>query len=172
MTDDREQMTEDGRRRFPCCRLSSVVCPLLPAVCYLFLAVLLIVHAGCGRKSPPFVPQERDVTAKVAQLEGVWEEKSLILKGLVQGDAGALSQITGCRVYYVWYPVKQPPCEGCPITMTNFRDVTDRIIGDGKFVCRLPAFKQKGICFVTVRIMEKAGRLGPESGRIKLISKR
>jgi hypothetical protein len=82
------------------------------------------------------------------------------------------SLITGCRVYYVWYSLDQPPCEGCPIEMASFRDITDQIIKNDQFECRLPAFQQKGICFVMVRIMEKEGLLGPESNRIKLISDR
>lgn len=135
-----------------------------------FPAVVLMIFFGCGRKGPPFLSQEKDVTARVDQLEGVWKDRSLILKGVVQGDDEALSLIAGCRVYYVWYSLDRPPCEGCPIDMTNFRDITDQIISDDQFECRLPAFKQKGICFVMVRIMEKEGRLGPASSRIKLIS--
>ncbi len=107
---------------------------------------------------------------RVDQMEGAWEDGSVILRGVVQVDDEVLSLITGCRVYYVWYPPEQPPCEGCPIEMKSFRDVTGRIIDDRQFECRLPAFKQKGVCFVTVRIMEKEGRLGPASDRIKLIS--
>ena len=107
---------------------------------------------------------------RVDQMEGAWEDGSVILTGVVQVDDEVLSLITGCRVYYVWYPLERPPCEGCPIEMKSFRDVTGRIIDDRQFECRLPAFKQKGVCFVMVRIMEKEGRLGPVSDRIKLIS--
>ena len=135
-----------------------------------FPAVVLMIFFGCGRKGPPFISEQKDLTVKVDQLEGAWKDKSLELKGLVQGDDTSLVLITGCRVYYVWYSLDRPPCEGCPIEMRNFRDITDQIISDDQFECRLPAFKQKGICFVMVRIMEKGGRLGPPSGRIKLIS--
>jgi len=135
-----------------------------------FPAVVLMIFFGCGRKGPPFISEQKDLTVKVDQLEGAWKDKSLELKGLVQGDDTSLVLITGCRVYYVWYSLDRPPCEGCPIEMKNFRDITDQIISDDQFECRLPAFKQKGICFVMVRIMEKGGRLGPPSGRIKLIS--
>jgi len=99
-------------------------------------------------------------------------KQSLALKGLIQGDSASRSFITGCRVYYVWYPLDEPPCEGCPIDMASFRDISDQIIKNDQFECRLPAFKQKGICFVMVRLMEKEGLLGPESNRIKLISDR
>lgn len=158
------QRTVDGiqksHRRHP----SSVVCPLL--------LVVLIFFAGCGKKSPPFLSQRKDVTVRVDQLEGAWQDKTLVLKGLVQGDAALVRTITGCRVYYVWYPQDRPPCEGCPIDMTRFRDITDQRITDGRFECRFPAFREKGICFLMVRIMEKVGLLGPESSRIKLISDR
>jgi hypothetical protein len=134
----------------------------------LFLAFVLLFSAGCGVKGPPFIAQQKALTVRVDQLEGAWKDKSLVLKGLVQGDDASLALITGCRVYYVWYSLDRLPCEGCPIDMTNFRDITDQIISDDQFECRLPAFKQKGICFVMVRIMDKEGRLGPASGRIKM----
>ena len=135
-----------------------------------FPAVVLMIFFGCGRKGPPFISEQKDLTVRVDQLEGAWKDKSLELKGLVQGDDTSLVLITGCRVYYVWYSLDRPPCEGCPIEMKNFRDITDQIISDEQFECRLPAFKQKGICFIMVRIMEKGGHLGPASSRIKLIS--
>ena len=172
MTEDRGQTTDDGRQRTEGGgqpqltagrRPLSVVCPLL-------LAVILMIFSGCGVKGAPFLTEQKVLTVKVDQMEGAWEDKSLVLKGLIQGDDDSLSPITGCRVYYVWYSPDRLPCEGCPIEMKNFRDVTGRIITDHKFECRLPAFKQKGLCFVMVRLMEKEGRLGPSSNRIKLIS--
>ncbi|MBW2707904.1 MAG: hypothetical protein JRD04_01250 [Deltaproteobacteria bacterium] len=156
-------MTE-GRTQIPPRR-----CPLSVVYC-LFLAFVLIFSAGCGVKRPPFVSQQRDYNVRVDQLEGAWKDKTLVLKGLIQGDDASRALTTGCRVYYVWYSLDRPPCEGCPIDMTHFRDITGQIIRDGQFECRLPVFKQKGICFVAVRFMEKEGRLGPTSGRIKLIS--
>ena len=166
MTEGRGQKTEDRRQRTeggPRCRPSSVVCPLI-------LAVILMLFSGCGVKGSPFLTEQKVLTVKVDQLEGAWDDKSLVLKGLVQGDNDSLSLITGCRVYYVWYSLDQPPCEGCPIEMKNFRDITGRIISENQFETLLPAFKQKGICFIVVRLMEKEGRPGPSSGRIKLIS--
>ena len=150
--------------------LSSVLCHPFSVVCSLSVAVILMIFSGCGVKGAPFLTEQKVLTVKVDQMEGAWEDKSLALKGVVQGDDDSLSPITGCRVYYVWYSPDRPPCEGCPIEMKNFRDVTGRIITDHKFECRLPAFKQKGLCFVMVRLMEKEGRLGPSSNRIKLIS--
>lgn len=137
-----------------------------------FLAFLCILFSGCGRKSPPFLSAQRNVTVRLDQLQGAWMKQSLALKGLIQGDSASRSFIAGCRVYYVWYPLDEPPCEGCPIDMASFRDISDQIIKNDQFECRLPAFKQKGICFVMVRLMEKEGLLGPESNRIKLISDR
>lgn len=135
-----------------------------------FPAVVLMIFSGCGRKGPPFLSEQKDYNVRVDQLEGAWKDKSLALNGVIQGEDASLALIAGCRVYYAWYSLDRPPCEGCPIDMTNFRDITGRIIRDDQFECGLPAFKQKGICFVMVRIMEKGGRLGPASGRIKLIS--
>ena len=164
MTKDRRQMTQDGgerQYRNPCLR---------HVICFLILAVNFIFFSGCGVKGSPFLTEQKVLTFKVDQLEGAWEDKYLVLKGLVQGDNESLSLITGCRVYYVWYSSDRPPCEGCPIEMKNYRDITGQIISEHQFECRLPAFKQKGICFIVVRLMEKESRPGPSSGRIKLIS--
>ena len=138
--------------------------------CHLFLVFLMIFILGCGRKGPPFIPAQQPFRVGIHQLRGNWKDKSLALEGLVQGDKASLSQTTGCRIYYVWYSLATPPCEGCPIEMESYRDVTGDIISDGKFECLVPVFREKGICFVMVRLMEKEGRLGPESNRIKLIS--
>jgi len=165
-------MTKDGGRMTEKRGTNPKIIHLWSVVCHLFLVFLLILFAGCGRKTDPFLSVQKKVTVQVDQLRGTWMKQSLVLKGLVQGDKTSWSLITGCRVYYVWYPLDQPPCEGCPIDMASFRDITDQIINDGQFECRLPAFRQKGICFVMVRIMEKEGLLGPESNRIKLISDR
>jgi hypothetical protein len=172
MMEDRRLRIEDGGQRKEERGTNSKVSRLLSVVCHLFLVFLLIFLAGCGRKSDPFLSVQKNVTIGVDQLRGAWMEQSLVLKGLVRGDKTSRSLITGCRVYYVWYSLDQPPCEGCPIDMASFRDITDQIIKNDQLECRLPAFKQKGICFVMVRIMEKGGLLGPESNRIKLISDR
>jgi len=134
------------------------------------MAFLIVFSIGCGRKAPPFIPEQKPFKASIHQLQGVWKDESLALKGLVQGDDASPSRTTGCRIYYVWYSLEAPPCEGCPIEMKNYRDVTGKIISDGQFECLVPGFREKGICFVMVRLMEKEGRLGPESNRIKLIS--
>ena len=136
----------------------------------LFSAVILMIFSGCGVKGDPFLTKGKVLTVRVDQLEGAWEDRSLVLKGLIQGDDKSPSLITACRVYYVWYAMDRPPCEGCPIEMKNFRDITDPIVTDGQFECQLPVFRQKGICFMAVRLMAKEGLLGPSSGRIKLIS--
>ncbi len=139
-------------------------------VCFTLVVLFVVLCTGCGRKSPPFIPEQKPFVLRVETLEGAFLEKGLRLGGQVQGDDESLSRIAGCRVYYVWYPMDAPPCEGCPIEMKNYRDIMDRIIDHGRFSCFLPGFKQKGICYVTVRLMEKGERLGPKSNRIKLIS--
>ncbi|EFK11917.1 conserved hypothetical protein [delta proteobacterium NaphS2] len=154
----------EGEIQRPSRRRSSSV------ACHLFLAFVMIFIIGCGRKGPPFIPAQKPFKAAIHQLRGNWKDESLALEGLIQGDKASLSRITGCRVYYVWYPLAAPPCEGCPVEMKNYRDVAGNIINDGQFQCLVPVFREKGVCFVMVRPMEKDGRLGPESNRIKLIS--
>ena len=161
--DDRKQRVAGESRKFFRRRPLSVGC-------YLFLAFLMVFSSGCGRKASPFVTAQKPFEAGIHQLQGNWKDKSLSLEGLVEEDDASLSRATGCRVYYVWYSPEAPPCEGCPIEMKSYRDVTGDIISDGRFQCLVPVFREKGICFIMVRLMEKEGRLGPESNRIKLIS--
>jgi hypothetical protein len=172
MSDDSVEMAKGIGRRCEISPPSSGRRPLSSVVCCLCLALSLMLLAGCGRKSSPFLSAQKNVTVRLDQLRGSWKDQALVLNGLVQGDDASNSLITGCRVYYVWYPLDQPPCDGCPIEMASFRDIADQIIKNDQFECRLPAFQQKGICFVRVRLMEKEGLLGPESSRIKLISDR
>ncbi|MCG6878161.1 MAG: hypothetical protein LJE96_03275 [Deltaproteobacteria bacterium] len=169
-TEDRERKAEGESRKSLRRRPSSVGCRLSAVVCLPFLAFFMVFSIGCGRKAPPFIPEQKPFKASIHQLQGNWKDKSLALKGPVQGEDASLSRTTGCRVYYVWYSLEAPPCEGCPIEMKSYRDVTGEISSDGQFECFVPAFREKGICFVMVRLMEKEGRLGPESNRIKLIS--
>jgi hypothetical protein len=167
MTEDKQRAEGSGQGagdgRFFRWPMSFIHCPLL-------LAVILMLFSACGVKGEPFLTEQKVLTVKVEQLRGVWDDKDLALNGLVQGGDDSLSLITGCRVHYIWYSSDQPPCEGCPIEMTSFRDISGQIISDGQFSCELPLFQQKGICFVTVRLMGKAGLQGPSSSRIKLIS--
>ena len=142
----------------------------IPTYLLAYLVLSVMLFSGCGKKAPPFPPRKMDFRVKVDQLEGAWEDNAVILKGVVQGEEGLSPLITGCRVYYVWYSLDRPPCEGCPIEMAKFRAVTGNVTDDHQFKCRMTAFKQKGICFIMVRISGKEGVLGPASDRIKLIS--
>ena len=172
MTENRGQGPDDRKQRVKGEVQKSFRCRPLSVVCRLFLAFFIVFSIGCGRKGPPFISEQKPFKAGIHQLQGNWKDKSLALDGLVEEDDASLSRATGCRVYYVWYSLDAPPCEGCPIEMKSYRDVTGNIISDGRFQCLVPAFREKGICFVMVRLMEKEGRLGPESNRIKLISDR
>ena len=83
-------------------------------------AVFMVLLPACGKKGLPFLPEKKLVT-KVNRLTGKWENGKVRLEGYIEGDDKRRSDVTGCRVYHVWYLMDNPPCEGCPIKMTGFR---------------------------------------------------
>ena len=130
-------------------------------------AVLMMLLPGCGKKGPPFLPEKKLVT-KVDRLTGKWEDGKVRLEGYIEGDDKRRSDVTGCRIYRVWYPVDNPPCEGCPIDMADFRDIKEMEISGDRFTCVIPGVKKKGIWFFEVRLIGSHGAIGPSSERVKV----
>ncbi|MCP4664942.1 MAG: hypothetical protein GY849_01145 [Deltaproteobacteria bacterium] len=134
------------------------------------LGVILFSQLSCGRKAPPFVPEER-VHLRVTQLKGEWKKGDVVLKGRVavpQGGEKEISQITGCRVYHARYSAGNPPCETCPLTYKAYTEIKGEVIKEGRFLCRLRKEKNKGLHFFEVRLIGKRGEPGPSSNRVKL----
>jgi len=128
----------------------------------------MVLLSACGMKGPPFLPEKKLVT-KVDRLTGKWENGKVRLEGYIEGDDKRSSDVTGCRIYRVWYPVDNPPCDGCPIDMTDFRDIKEmEVLGD-RFACEIPGVKKKGIWFFEVRLIGRNGALGPLSERVKVM---
>lgn len=134
------------------------------------LSLVVVCCLGCGKKSPPFLPEKRAFSAHAARFEAVWNGRTLILNGTAAGNADDLAAVNGCRIQYVWYPLDDPPCEGCPIEMKSFRVVTGKLNQKNEARYEFPAFRQKGICFFAVQLMGNEGRLGLPSERLKLLS--
>ena len=130
-------------------------------------AVFMVLLPACGKKGPPFLPEKKLVT-KVDRLTGKWENGKVRLEGYIEGDDKRRSDVTGCRIYRVWYPVDNPPCEGCPIDMADFRDIKEMEISGDRFTCEIPEVKKKGIWFFEVRLIGRNGALGPPSERVKV----
>jgi len=122
---------------------------------------------SCGKKGPPFLP-ESDLSLRVDGLTGSWEEGSVDLVGRVQDDMKQASDVSGCKVYHAWYPMDDPPCEGCPVEVTELQEKTGNVITKGRFRCRIQIREKRGIHFFQVRLVGKNGVLGPVSNRVKL----
>ena len=132
-----------------------------------FLAALIALLPACGKKGPPFLTESK-LSLRVDQLKGEWENGRVLLKGYVQGEDKEISRVTGCKVYHALYPMDNPPCEGCPIEMSDFKKINEKIISGDRFSCEIPGVEKMGIHFFEVRLMGKDGALGPPSDKVKL----
>jgi len=127
---------------------------------------LLIFSAGCGKKAPPFLPEQK-IPAKVDQLSGQYEDGRIRLSGQISGDDKGV-KATGCRIYHAWYPADDPPCEGCPIEMIPFTEPGETQIADHRFACDIPSGNREGIWYLQVFLVDDKGAEGPPSERIRL----
>ena len=131
-------------------------------------AVFMVLLPACGKKGPPFLPEKKLVT-KVDRLTGKWKNGKVRLEGYIAGDDKKRSDVTGCRVYHAWYPMDNPPCEGCPIEMADFIDIKEMEISGDRFTCEIPGVKKKGIWFFEGRLIGSHGAIGPPSERVKVM---
>lgn len=136
---------------------------LLVALLTAFMVLLL----GCGKKGPPFLP-EKKLAAKVDRLTGKWENGQARLEGYIKGDDKNNVDGTCCRVYLVWYSADSPPCQGCPIKMTGFKEIKEKVVSGDRFTCDVPGVEKKGIWFFEVRLIGRNGAIGPPSDKVKL----
>jgi len=135
---------------------------MLPFVC----GVLMAFPLACGKKAPPFLP-EKQMAARVDQLTGVYADGEVQLTGrIVNSSEGP--EPTGCRVYQGWYPLDDPPCEGCPIQLAVLSGTQKIVISENRLVCAIPQANREGIGFFQVRLTDESGAEGPPSERIRL----
>ena len=134
----------------------------------LLLAAITVLWYGCGKKAPPFLPDKR-LGITVENLTGRWEKGTVRLKGKVRDGHNEMGRVTGCRVYHAWYPLDASPCEGCPISMTEFKTVKGKVVSDAGFNCQVPVTRSKGIWYFQVRLTGTRNSLGPSSDRIRLV---
>jgi hypothetical protein len=137
----------------------------------LFCVSILVVSAGCGKKGPPFLSQKVFET-RVIQLMGEYEDGYVILKGEIitpRDQREKVSTVTGCRIYYAWYPLENAPCEDCPVQYADHLDVMEKVVHAERFHCRFPEIAKEGIYFFEVRLMDRDGVIGPPSNRVRLI---
>lgn len=136
----------------------------------ILLLGVLLVSPMCGKKAPPFLPK-KTFSLKVSDLKGEWKEGYIFLKGGIDDPGGgkeALSEVEGARVYYAQYPLKNPPCETCPIKYQGYHGFGPEVIEEGGFSCRVPGKVKGQIYFFKVHLIGKDGSMGPTSERIRL----
>ena len=144
-----------------------------PLRLFILLAGLLVVVPSCGKKAPPFLPKKA-FSLRVSALEGEWREEVVFLRGRIDGlDKGKETgdQVKGCRIFYGQYPVKNPPCETCPIKYEGYQDVGPEVVKEESFFCRLTGKVAGRIYFFKVHLIGKGGVLGPASERLRLVVK-
>lgn len=138
---------------------------LLPAA----VALIILSAFGCGRKSPPFLP-EKDFPYTVMQLQVERETGNIALKGTVSSINGRgtdRAEIKGCRIYHAWYAPYDSPCEGCPVNYSVYQDVEGEFITEGGFYCRIPMEAKKGIHFFKVSLISRNSAVGPPSNQAR-----
>ena len=131
------------------------------------LAALMALLPNCGKKGPPFLTENK-LSLRVDQLRGEWENGRVLLKGYVPGEDKEICLVTGCRVYREWYPMDNPPCEGCPIEMTGFKEIKEKVVSGDRFNCEVLDVEKGGIWFFEVRLVGSHGAIGPPSERAKV----
>lgn len=139
-------------------------------ICWLVALGLLLPAGGCGKKGPPFLKEE-EFQAGVRDLKGEWVSGDFFLKGTVYGPGGpieALDLVKGCRIYYVRYPIQNPPCEGCPIDFQSYYEFGPEVIGGAGFRSRVPGEMKGRINFFEVRLLGPGGAIGPPSNRVRV----
>ncbi|MGM0426392.1 MAG: hypothetical protein ACQEQ7_04060 [Thermodesulfobacteriota bacterium] len=131
------------------------------------VGLILLAHSGCGKKAPPFLPENTPLP-RVEDLHGEFEDEGVLLTGRVPGVQADSPPITGCVIYHAHYPLEAPPCEGCPVKWVKRKAVQDPVIRQDGFQCEVPEIKTPGVHFFRVRLVGKQGAQGPPSKRVKL----
>ena len=135
---------------------------------FVFLVSLMVLLPNCGKKGPPFLTKSK-FSLRVDQLKAERENGRILLKGYVRGENEEISSVTGCRVYQAWYTMDNPPCEGCPIEMKDFKEIKEKVVSGDRFNYEVLDVEKKGIHFFQVRLMGKDGALGPPSDKTKFM---
>mgnify|MGYP007123691067 CR=1 FL=1 len=130
-------------------------------------SVLVLSCFGCGKKGPPFLTAY-PAPPRVDTLKVTWKEGIVVLEGTVKGEVQDKEQITGCRVFSVWYAIDNAPCETCPVEMKGFQEIQGKVVDGTTFRCEIEKEKRTGIVYFQVRLLGRGGAVGPPSDRVKI----
>lgn len=129
----------------------------------------LLITSACGKKGPPYIPK-KPVTAKVVDLKAERSGDDIVLEGKISGlgEPGKVKPLTGLRVYVAQYPLKDPPCAGCPIEYKDHYGLGPEVIKGDAFSYRLKDRPKGRIYFFRMNIIGPEGTLGPPSNQVQL----
>jgi predicted small lipoprotein YifL len=136
----------------------------------IILIGMLFCASACGKKAPPFLPQEQ-VEAHVVDLSAEQTARGILVRGTIQGlrDSNGIRELDGARVLYARYPIEDPPCEDCPIEYRAYQDLGPEALTADRFQGELPVQLDPQIYFLKVLLIGKGGALGPASDRVKIV---
>jgi len=132
------------------------------------MALAFLTLFACGKKGPPSLPQEAP-SLRVEGLRASWQQGRVVLDGRAVGARGRdiKTTVTGARIYFASYPLEDAPCEGCPITYKDFKEVGAGVITAERFHCEVPGVEKEGLYFLKVHLLGKGGEPGPPSNRVQ-----
>ena len=108
---------------------------------------------------------------KIDNLRGEWDEGVVLLRGDISGPSGpkkATDLVKGCRVHYGRYPLKNPPCDGCPVEYGGSHEFGREVFTEGSLSCKVPAQMKQQVYFFKVHLLGPDNTVGPPSDRIRL----
>jgi hypothetical protein len=129
----------------------------------------LLITSSCGKKGPPYIPKKA-FTAKVVDLKAERSGEDIVLEGKMigLGEPGKQKPFAGLRVFVAQYPLKDPPCAGCPIEYKKHDDLGSEAIKGEGFSYRLKNRPKDRIYFFRVNVIGPEGTLGPPSNQIQI----
>ena len=129
----------------------------------------VLVTPACGKKSPPYLPK-KPFTVTFVDLKGERNGDDIVLEGKIGGidEPGEVKTITGARVYIAQFPLKNPPCDECPIEYHDRYDLGSEVFSGEKFLYRVPQRAKDQIYFFRVDIIGPEGAQGPPSNQVKV----
>ena len=129
--------------------------------------VFVLSCFACGKKSPPFLTAY-PVPPRVDSLRVAWTEGIVSLEGSITRESLSEEEITGCRVFGIWYSIDDTPCETCPVEMKTFQEIQGKVVEGTTFRCEIKKEKKEGVFFFQVRLLGRGGTVGPPSDMVKL----
>ena len=137
---------------------------------FLFIPVILLAIAACGKKAPPFLPQSA-FTVRVNDLIGEWDKGEILLKGPILPSLESeetADSVKGARVYYAQYSLEDAPCADCPVPFHEYEIFDQEVIVEGDFLCHMPCKDQGTVYFFRVHLIGAQGAMGPPSKTVRI----